>query len=255
MTRSLRQKIDLLRLLTRKEITLKYKRTYFGFLWSLLNPLLTAIVLFFAFKVIMRFKMDDYALFLLTALFPWTWFAASVTMSANALTSNVSLLKKLVFPKHFLIIALILGQLVNLLFAIPVIFMLGLFYGKMPSMEWIIGIPILIIVQFMVIYGVSLAVSMINAFFRDMEHLVSVVVNMLFWMTPIIYPLEAIPEKYRVLLSLNPIMYLVDAWRELLLHNRIKWDSIGISALTALFVLAAGIYIFHKMEDKLDEVL
>jgi len=247
--------MDLLRLLVKKEITLKYKRTYFGFLWSLLNPLLTAIVLFVAFKIIMRFNMDDYTLFLLTALFPWTWFAASITMSTNTLTSNVNLIKKVLFPKKFLVIALIMGQLVNLAFAIPVLTVLGFFYGKVPSWNWLYGIPMLIIVQFIVTYGIALAVSMVNAFFRDMEHLVSVLINLMFWMTPIIYPLDKIPEKYRNYLLLNPIMYLIDAWRELFLHNTIKWSSLGISFLTAVVFLFAGLAVFRGLERRLDEVI
>ena len=104
MNRELRHKLDLIELLVRQEFAIKFKRTSLGFLWSLINPLMTALVLFFAFKVIMRFGMDDYALFLLTALFPWTWFAGAVGMSSNTLISNISLIKKVIFPKQYLIL-------------------------------------------------------------------------------------------------------------------------------------------------------
>ncbi len=255
MNKVTRQQIDLLRLLIKKEITLKYKRTYLGFLWSLLNPLLTALVLFLAFKIFMRFEMKDYTLFLLSALFPWTWFSASVTMSTISLTGNISLIKKIIFPKHFLILATIISQLVNLLFALPIIITICLYYHKIPSLNWFVAIPILIIIQFMTTYGLALFISMINAFFRDMEYIVSVIVSMLFWVTPIIYPLDQIPAKYHPYLALNPLTYLIESWRNIFFSNTINWNYIGISFVTAIVVYITGSFVFRKMDRKLDEVL
>jgi lipopolysaccharide transport system permease protein len=250
-----RQRLDLLKLLIKKEITLRYKRTYLGFLWSLLNPLLTALVLFVAFNVFMRFEIENFALFLLAALFPWTWFSASVTMSTNTLTGNVSLIKKVIFPKHFLLLATVIAQLVNFIFSLPVLVGLNYYYGSAPTLNWLIGIPVLIVVQFAVIYGLALIVSMVNAFFRDLEYIVTVLIGLLFWMTPIIYPLEAVPEEYRFLLVMNPITYLIQAWRDLFFDNMINWHYISISVITAAVILIAGLLIFKKLNKKLDEVL
>lgn len=255
MNRKTRQQIDLLRLLVKKEITLKYKRTYLGFLWSLLNPLLTALVLFIAFRIFMRFEMKDYTLFLLAALFPWTWFSASVTMSTYTLTGNISLIKKVLFPKHFLILATIIGQFVTLIVGLPVLIVLVYYYGKTPALNWLFGIPLLIMVQFIVTYGITLVISMVNAFFRDMEQIINVCVSMLFWMTPIVYPLEAVPKKYRVLLVINPVTYLIQSWRDIFLNNTINWHYISISLVTAMVVLLAGIFIFKRLDRRLDEVL
>ena len=253
--RKTRQQLDLLRLLVKKEITLRYRRTYLGFLWSLLNPLLTGLVLFIAFSVFMRFEMENFALFLMAALFPWTWFAASVTMSAGTLTGNVALIKKVIFPKHFLLLATIIAQLVNFIFSLPVLIALAYYYGSAPTLNWLIGIPVLVVVQFAVIYGLTLIISMVNAFFRDLEYIVTVLVGLLFWMTPIIYPLEAVPEEYRVFLAMNPVTYLMQAWRDLFFNNTINWHNISISAITAAVVLLAGLLIFKKLDKKLDEVL
>lgn len=255
MNKKTRQQIDLLKILVKKEITLKYKRTYLGFLWSLLNPLLTALVLFIAFRIFMRFEMENYTLFLLAAIFPWSWFSASVTMSTNTLTGNIALIKKVLFPKHFLILATIIGQLVNLIFALPILLVFVYYYGKAPALNWLYGIPLLIVVQFIVTYGVALVISMVNAFFRDMEYIINVSVGMLFWMTPIIYPLEAVPEKYRVLLVINPVTYLIQSWRDIFLNNTINWHNISISLVTAVVVLLAGTFIFSRLNRRLDEVL
>jgi lipopolysaccharide transport system permease protein len=255
MNKKTRQQIDLLRLLIKKEITLKYKRTYLGFFWSLLNPLLTSLVLFLAFKIFMRFDMKDYTLFLLSALFPWTWFSASVTMSTYALTGNITLIKKIIFPKHFLVLATIFAQLVNLLFAIPIIILIAFYYHKTPSLNWLVAIPILIIIQFITTYGVALLISMVNAFFRDMEYIVGVGVSMLFWITPILYPLDQIPSRYHPFLALNPVTYLIQSWRNIFFSNTINWLYIGISLVTAIAVYILGVFVFQKMDKKLDEVL
>lgn len=255
MKRKTRQQLDLLKLLVKKEIILRYKRTYLGFLWSLLNPLLTGFVLFIAFKIFMRFEMEDYTLFLLSALFPWTWFSVSVSMSTNTLIGNISLIKKVVFPKHFLLLATVIGQLVNFIFSLPILLVLVYSYGKAPTWNWLVAMPLLIGVQFIVCYGLALMVSMVNAFFRDMEHIINVLLSLLFWMTPILYPLEAVPERYRVYLSLNPATYLIQSWRDIFFSNSINWDYIFICMLTATVVFLAGSLVFKRLDRRLDEVL
>jgi lipopolysaccharide transport system permease protein len=189
----------------------------------------------------MRFEIENFALFLLSALFPWTWFSTSVTMSTNTLTGNVSLIKKVIFPKHFLLLATVIAQLVNFVFSLPILIGLAYYYGGTPTLNWLIGIPVLVGVQFIVIYGLSLIVSMAN--------------GLLFWMTPIVYPLEAVPEEYQVFLVMNPVTYLMQAWRNLFFNNMINWHNISISAATAAVVLLAGLLIFKKLDRKLDEVL
>jgi len=253
--RELIRKKDLLILLTKKEITLKYKRTVLGIFWSLLNPILYALVLFIAFKIFMRIQMENYTFFLLCALFPWNWFTASVTMSAVTLIGNVNLIKKIRFPRYYLIISTILAQLINFIFALPIIMGLAYFYGKGPGMNWFIGTPILIICQFFATFGICLIVSITNAYFRDMEYFVAIIISMLFWLTPIIYALKMIPEKYHIYLVLNPLTYLINSWRDLFMDNHIDWNNIVISFGSSLIFFFLGIFIFHRLGKKLDEVL
>ncbi|MBT9172001.1 MAG: hypothetical protein DDT21_00377 [Syntrophomonadaceae bacterium] len=151
--------------------------------------------------------------------------------------------------------ATIIAQLVNFIFSLPVLIGLTYYYGSAPTLNWLIGIPVLVIVQFAVIYGLSLIISIANAFFRDLEYIVTVLMSLLFWMTPIIYPLQAVPEEYQVLLVMKPATYLMQAWRDLFFNNMINWHNIAISAMTAALVLLAGLLIFKKLERKLDEVL
>lgn len=251
----MRRQLDLLLLLTKKEITLKYKRTSLGIFWSLLNPILLSLVLFVAFKIFMKIQMENYIFFFLSALFPWNWFSASVTISTVTLIGNVNLIKRIRFPRHFLIIATVLAQFVNLLFSLPIIIGLAYFYGKGPSINWFIAVPLLIVLQFVVTIGICLAISMVNAYFRDMEYIIGVAVSMLFWMTPIIYPLNLVPEKYRIYLILNPFTYLIAAWRDVFMSNKIDWSNLGISFGSSMVFFLMGILVFQSLGRRLDEVI
>ena len=117
----LRRKNDLLYLLTKKEIAIQYKRTSLGIFWTLLNPLLSALVFYIAFTIILKYQIKDYTLFLLSALFPWTWFSNSVSASTVSLISNRSLVKKFPFPKHYLLLAGVLSQGIHFLFLLVVL--------------------------------------------------------------------------------------------------------------------------------------
>src|SRR4030043_1651950 len=227
--REFRRKRDLLWLLTKKKVTLKYKRTVLGIVWSLLNPILLALVMFIAFKVFMKIKMENYTFFFLSALFPWNCFSASVVMSAGTLIRNVNLIKRIRFPRHFLVLSTIFGQLVNFIFALPIVVGFSYFQGEGPGINWLITFPILIVIQFIATLGICLMISIVNAYFRDMEYIVGVVISLLFWMTPIVYPLKMVPEAYRFYLAINPLTYLITAWRDLFMSNAIDWGNIGIS--------------------------
>ncbi len=255
INRETRRKIDLLWLLTKKEITLKYRRTTLGILWSLLNPILLSVVFFIAFKIFMKFEMENYHFFLLSALFPWNWFSASVTMATETLIGNISLIKRIRFPIHFLIIATVLAQLVNFLFALPIIVGLAYFCGGGPGISWFLGVPILIVLQLILTIGISLVISVINVYFRDMEHIVGIGLTLLFWMTPIIYPLDIISESFRKYLAINPLTCLMVEWRDIFMTNTINWNNVGISFGSSLVFFLFGAIIFKRLRKRLDEFI
>lgn len=250
-----RWKRDLFFMLVVKEITIKYRRSVLGVFWAVANPVFTAAVLVVAFTVFMRFDLPDYALFLLSALFAWNWFTTSVQMSTVVLGHNKTLIRKVILPRQYLVVATIVGQGVNLLASLPILLGLVFYYGRSPSFEWLIGIPLLIGVQFVVILGISLLTSIAHAFVDDVEYVVGVLLNALFWLTPILYPIEAVPESYQRWLVLNPLLYLISAWRDLFYTNSINWEFIAYSSIVGLGFLALGAFCFSRLEKRLDEVL
>jgi len=252
----LQRDFDLLWLLTQKEITLQYKRTSLGILWSLLNPLLLALVFYIAFTIILKVQVKDFLLFLLSGLFPWTWFANSVNASTIILTSNKSLIKKFPFPKHFLLIANVLSQAVHFIFSLPIIILLVYNYERNVGTIWMVGIPLLLIIQFIITMGASLAVSVVNVYFYDFQFIVNFFLTILFWLTPVVYPFETIPETFRFwFMYINPLTPLMSSWRELFMSNSLRWNWLALSLFDGAVVFFIGLFIFFKLSKRVDEVI
>ncbi|MBF0557963.1 MAG: ABC transporter permease [Nitrospirae bacterium] len=251
-----RRNVDLLALLVRKDVTLHYKRTALGILWSLLNPLLLAVLYYTAFTVFIRQTAPNFILFLLSVLFPWTWFSNSISLSNNILIENKSLIKKVPFPRHFLLISTIVSQCILFLCSVPIVAVLTYHYGSRIGLIWVLGIPVLIVIQFIMTMGLCLIVSSINVYFRDFYFIVAFLMNVLFWLTPILYPIEKIPEQYHSwFLVLNPLTVIMSSWRGMFMSNTLRWDWVGLSFLVSLVVLSLGTVVFQRLGRRIDEVL
>jgi lipopolysaccharide transport system permease protein len=246
---------DLVLVLTQKEIKTRYKSSFLGYVWSVAHPLAFAVVYFIAFKVVMKIQMEDYALFLIAGLFPWQWFANSVNASPTSFLLNTSIIKKINFPRHIVIITMVLNDMVHFILSIPVI-MFFMFLYKVPiHASWLYGVPLLLGIQFFLTYGLALMISSVNLFFRDLERLTSIFTNLLFYFTPIFYAETMIPEKFRNLLNLNPLSPLMISWRNLFLSGKLEVSSLGTSILFSVVFFLAGYSIYKKLAWKFAEVL
>jgi len=247
--------IDLLIVLTQKEMKVRYKSSFLGYIWSIANPLAFAFVFFIAFKVVMKIKMENYTLFLITGLFPWQWFSNSVSLSPTIFLGNFSIIKKVNFPRNTIPAAIVLQDTIHFILSIPVIILFMLIYHQFPSLSWLYGIPILLFIQFLMIYGISLMISSINLFFRDLERLVIIFMTFIFYFTPIIYPETMIPEKYKHLINFNPLAPLMISWRNLFLKGTLNSESVLISLIYSTIAFILGYQIYKKLSWKFAEVL
>lgn len=251
----LRYYFDLIVALTHKELKVKYKRSFLGYLWSIANPLALAVVFFIAFKVVMRIQIQNYTLFLISGLFPWTWFANSVNSSATVFVANASLIKKVDFRRETLVIAAVLNDMIHFILSIPVIIIFLFLYGMRPHLSWIIGIPALLIVQFSMTYGISIAIAAVNLFFRDIERIIYILTTLLFYVTPIIYSEDLVPEKFRRFILINPLSALMISWRNLFMKGSLDFGPIGLSVSYSAVVLVLGYLVFRKLRWRFLEVL
>lgn len=246
---------DLIIVLTQKELKVRYKNSFLGYLWSIANPLAFAFIYFVVFSVIIRIQVENFALFLIAGLFPWQWFANSVTASPGMFLANASIIKKVDFPRNIIPLTTILQDMIHFVLSIPVLALFMLLHNEFPSLSWLLGIPILLIIQFLYVYGMSLLVSAINLFFRDLERLTAIFVTFAFFLTPIIYPETMIPEKYRHLLNYNPFAPLIISWRNLFLQGTLDLASLALSATYGIIIFMVGYIVYWKLSWKFAEVL
>jgi len=254
--RAIQHYIDLLVVLTHKEMKVRYKSSYLGYAWSILQPLSFALVFFIAFKIVMRIQMDNYTLFLLAGLFPWQNLSSSLLSSPLVFVGNSNIIKKVNFPRNLLVTAAIFSDMIHFLLALPVLVFFMFISGQVPDLlAWLYGVPLLILVQFLIQYGIGIAIASLNLFFRDLEKLTTIAITMLFYCTPIIYPLSMVPEKYQPLIALNPVAPIMVSWRGLLLNGTLDLRMIGISLFYGVLFLILGTSLYRRLSWKFAEVL
>jgi len=253
--RELRRTWELLLLLTVRDLKLRYQDTVLGFVWSLIKPLLLGAVLYVALGRIVRINIPDYQLFLLSALFPWTWFSASVMLSTGAFANNGNLIKKVRFPRFVLPFSVVANNMVHFLLSIPILLLFILAAGYRPSPLWLVGIPLLTLVQLGLLMGIVLLLASLDVFFRDLEHLAEVLLNLWFYMTPILYPVSRVPERLKPLYLVNPMSPLIEAWRKLFTGNTLPGPELWVSIAFAAAAVALGAAVFRRLEGGFADAL
>jgi ABC-type polysaccharide/polyol phosphate export permease len=232
-----------------KELTVRYKRSVLGFLWALLNPALMMLVMTLVFSTIFQFGIVHYAIFLLSVLLPWTFFAQSMSYAVEAIVGNGDLIKKVRVPKLVFPVAAVLSNIINLLLSLIPLAIL------VPAMRhpfywtWLyLPVPILALIIFTL--GMTFFFAALNVYYRDFAHIVQVVLSAWFYVTPIIYSLDFIPENRRWLFKFNPMLYVINGFRLAVYYGKLpKWPSIVASFACALAALLIGFAVFRKYQD------
>ena len=246
---------DLLIGLVRKEIKIRYKNTYLGYIWSLLSPLMMASVFYFVFQVISRgMSIENYALYLVTGLFIWQFLTNSLQLGSMLFVGNAGLIKKVNFPKNMLAIAMILSEGFNFVFTLPIILLMMFLSGVYPTVYWFL-IPFLLLLFGVFMYGISLFVGSINIFFRDMERIISMLMLMLFYATPILYAVDMVPEAYNYILYINPFTPFVIVWKDIVLNGLINYEFLYYCFGYTVIFYALGVYTYNKLKYKFAELV
>jgi lipopolysaccharide transport system permease protein len=242
--------------LTLRDLKLRYQDTILGLVWTLMKPLALGAVLFVALKQFVRIQVNEpYYLVLLTALFPWVWFQTAVLIGTPSFAGNGALLKKVPFARAVLPLATVLNNGIHFLLTIPVLIVLLAVSGRHPDVTWLVGIPLLAVVQLCLLMGVVLAVASLDVYFRDLEHLIEVMLNLLFYVTPILYPLYRVPDKWHPFLQINPLTALIEAWRDLLLRNNLPGLDLWPALVWAGVSLALGTIFYRRLQPGFADAL
>lgn len=250
---------DLVLVLLSKEFKVRYKNTFLGYAWSLLNPLLFAGVYFVVFSRLMRRDLANdvkpYALFLIAGLFPWQWFANSVNASNWFFLGNASLIKKVNFPRNLLVFSGVLSDLIHFAISIPVIVVFMVCFGRYPTLHWVWQVPLLIVLQFFITYGLALLVATSNLFFRDLERITGIAVMLWFFLTPVLYSPALWGDDYQWALYANPMASLIVCWRDVFLSGTLRFELLWPAAVAAAVLFGAGTWLYKSLEWRFAEIV
>jgi len=238
----------LVHVLVSKELKLRYRRSFLGFAWTMLNPLGTMLILSTVFSHVMRIQVEHFPVFVLSALLPWNFFAQSVAGGAFSIIYNESLLKNIRVPRAVFPIALVTSHLVNLLLAMIPLALVMVWQGVRPSFA-VFALPLVLASLWMFTAGVTLALAAGTVFFRDLGQIVEVSLTALFYLTPVIYPLSLLPESVRRVLLANPLVYLVLPFGRIL-HEGALPDAAFMTASVVIGVVTflVGLELFRRRE-------
>lgn len=247
----------LIKNLTLREIKSRYKQSFLGFFWVVLNPFFQMLIMSFVFTKIMKIRQlgIPYPVFLYAGLLPWIFFANSLSGSMGVLIGNSSLIKKIYFPREILVLSTLLAKTFDFILA-SLIFLLLMVFFKIPFTAFMLLFIPIFLIQFLFTYGLSLFLSAINLFYRDVQYLFDLILNLWFYLTPIIYAVEFFPEKYRFVFKLNPMSVFINAYRQVLLGgNWPNWSSLAIGLTVSLTVYLIAFWIFKKLEGTFADVV
>ncbi len=246
---------ELLKTNIKKEVRGKYKNSFLGVLWSFLNPLLQIVVYAIVFQLILKNPQENYAIFICCGLIPWTFFSSTVSRTAFTMVENGNILKKVYFPREILPISIVSSETVNFLISTTII--LGfVILGGVGISKYIIFYPLVLLTQYLLLIAISFIVSSISVYIRDLQHLIGVALQLLFYAAPIVYSPDVIPQEYKWILTLNPMAYIINGYRDIFYYQKMP-DIASLLVLIAISVglCVIGYMIFNKLQKGFAEEL
>lgn len=251
------QSRELLYFLIWRDVKVRYKQTILGASWAILQPFFTMLIFSIFFGKLAGIPSDGvpYPLFAYVALVPWTFFAAGLTFSSNSLVANQALLRKVYFPRLVIPIAAVASGAIDFVIAFVVLIGMALWYGVVPTAN-IIWLPALFLLALVTALGAGLWLSALNVLYRDIQYVVPFLVQVWLYSSPIVYPSSLIPERWRALYAINPMVGVVEGFRWALLDtDTAPGPMILVSALAATALLIGGLFFFRRMEKSFSDVI
>jgi len=258
-TRVYRRKIahffDLLRVLVDRDMKLLYKRSALGIAWTLINPLLQLAVFSFVFRSVIPVDIPQFSSFAFSGLLIWTWSQTALFQATGLITSNKALIRQPNFPTAILPVVTTMTGLIHFLLALPVLIIFLAVDGVEPSSVLFV-LPLLMVIQFVLTIGLAYPLAALNVTFRDTQHTLGVILQMLFYLSPIFYDLNSVPKEFQPFYQLNPMVPLLEAYRAILLKGtQPDWQALLIVSLVVAVILPIGLAIFRRQSNTFVEEL
>ena len=262
MLQSFRQVLryrSLIASLVARDLKARYRGSVLGFFWSFVNPLLLLLVYTFVFTVVLPGvrppELNPFALFMFCGILPWTWFSSSLLESSNVLIAGSNLIRKVLFPAEVLPIVTVFAGLAHFCLGLPILVGFLLYYGVPITPTDLLWFPVIVLIQLVLTLGLALLLSALTVHFRDIRDLLTNLLTLWFFATPIIYPLSLVPETLRWYLNLNPFTHLAVSYQEVLFIEGTftGWPRLLTVGAGGLCVFALGFFVFDRLRDTLAE--
>jgi lipopolysaccharide transport system permease protein len=254
--RELWHSLEVIYLLVLRDTKVRYKQTLVGVGWSVLQPLLTVAVFTLLFARLVQVPTGGvpYPAFALAALVPWTYFAHALTKCTICLVDNQDLVRRIYFPRLALPIAAVLAGLVDLVIALALLALVLAAYGIVPGLA-LLALPLFVGLAVLTALGAGSWLAAVNVEYRDVANALPFFTQILLFATPVAYPAELIPEAWRALYAMNPMVCVVNGFRWSLLGSPAPGPTDAISVAVALAVLVGGLYFFRRQEERFADVV
>ena len=248
---------ELLKTSVKKDIGGKYKHSFLGVLWSFINPLLQILVYALIFPLVMKNggSYKDYTVFMVCGLIPWAYFTTVINRASFIMIENGNILKKVYFPRSILPLSLVTSETINFLVYCIIILSFIVIKGFGIS-KFILFFPLVLLIQYVLLLGIALIFSAVTVYMRDIQHFIGVVLQLLFYATPIVYSIDTIPENFRWILKWNPMTYIIEGYRAIF-YNQTMPDlkSLGVLGIISIIILIVGYLLFNKLQKRFAEEL
>jgi len=244
---------ELLYFLTWRDVKVRYKQTALGAAWAILQPLLLMLIFNFFFSRFAGIKSGNipYPIFAYAGLLPWTFFATAVTNSGSSLIGSTNLITKVYFPRMIIPAAAVAAALIDLMIAFSMLVVLMIYYGVNVTLSLAL-LPVLIVLTILLALGVGPWMAALNVKYRDVRYALPFMIQIWMFASPVIYP---VPEKWRLLLSLNPMTGIIEGFRAALLGQSLNWTTLALSAVVTVVLLINSTFFFTRMERNFADVI
>ena len=249
LLREITRNRELIWALALKELRVRYKRSALGFLWALLNPLMMMVILTVVFSALGGLPIDKYAVFLISALLPWTFFSQALSYAVESIVGNSELLKKVKVAKSVFPLAAVISNVLNFLMSlIPLVLILAVL--RFPLHWTWVFLPVPMLALFLFTLGCGFFCATLNVFYRDVSHVIQIILQGWFYLSPVMYSLEFLPQRFRGIFRLNPMLYLLNEFRLAIYYGQIPTaQSIVVSLAIGIGALVAGYALFRRYEN------
>lgn len=242
---------DLLKQLVSRDIKLKYRRSFLGYVWSVLNPLLIMVVMTIVFSTMFSRNIDNFPVYLFCGQLLFNYMNTSTHQAIFSITGNAALLKKTYVPKYIFTLSKITSGMIDFVFSLGAL-LIVMIVTRARFTWYILLFPLVVLQLYVFCIGLGLFLSQANVFFRDIQYIYNAVTTAWMYLTPIFYPIEALPEwLIWIVKHCNPMYFYVGQFRDLIYYGRLPGPTITTAGcLTAIVMLIVGVWSFSKTQDK-----